>query len=413
MFSNKIDTYTPVKDDKLKSQSNQNFDFEGEGFSSMLDQDEAVSGKLRETDAELMEDDSILSTDEENKAIAKKRTGEAAAKAAAKEPPVSKQEVDERNLLKLMDMSTKLNMPPIHVTKSKKELENITGTSNDTPEELAGIVTRLMADAGADKESENKPAETTVDISTEEEKMSDSDKKRKEDVLHETQEELLEDMSILSTDEENLAMVNKAKEYQSLTDNDFSRNGEEDMELLTELVSIQNQSRIEVNPQHNVEHAESVLSQVIEESKKKLIKFNAADLSSEDVDYIIGILQKGTADSDLDNEENPSALSAKFLAALKDSLINKKVFRIDFDNEISVIIKIDTEGKISANFLTSSKELEEGLKNNLYILRQKFEEQGIRYGSIEYTASEKEAKIDMQEIVNIIQTANTTEETTH
>ena len=56
MFSNRIDTYTPVKDDKLKAQSNSNFDFEGEGFSSMLEDDETLSGKLRETDAEIRED---------------------------------------------------------------------------------------------------------------------------------------------------------------------------------------------------------------------------------------------------------------------------------------------------------------------------------------------------------------------
>ena len=71
---------------------------------------------------------------------------------------------------------------------------------------------------------------------------------------------------------------------------------------------------------------------------KKLVKLNVSELSSEDVDYIINLLQTGTADPNLDDEENPSALSAKFLAALKDSIINKKVFRIDFDNEISVII---------------------------------------------------------------------------
>ena len=99
---------------------------------------------------------------------------------------------------------------------------------------------------------------------------------------------------------------------------------------------------------------------------------------------------------------------------LKDSLINKKVFRIDFDNEISVIIKIDVEGKISANFLTSSKELEEGLKNNLYILRQKFEEQGIKYGSIEYTSSsDEETHIDMQEVIKTIQAAEKSKQTTH
>ena len=410
MFSNKIDTYAPVKDDKLKSQSNQNFDFEGEGFSSMLEQDEVVSGKLRETDAELLEDESILSTDEENRAIAKKRSGEAAQKAAQKDIQPQKSETDARNLLKLMDMSNKVN--PIHITKSKKELENITGTSTDTPEELAGIVTKLLSDAGVGKQ-EDDALQTTVDVSTSEDKMSDSENKHKDDTLHETQEELLEDMSILSTDEENLAMVNKAKEYKALSDDDFSHNGEKDMELLTEIISINNQSGIEVNSEHKAKNAESVLSQAIEESKKKLVRLNLSELTSEDVDYIINLLQNGTADSDFDNEENPSALSAKFLAALKDSMLNKKVFRIDFDNEISVIIKIDTEGKISANFLTSSKELGEGLKNNLYILRQRFEEQGIKYGSIDYTASENEAELDMQEIVNIIQTADTKEKTTH
>lgn len=414
MFSNKIDTYTPVKDDKLKSQSNQNFDFEGEGFSSMLEQDETLSGKLRETDAELSEDEAILSTDEENKAIAKKRTAEATAKTTPKQDtPTTKPETDARNLLKLMDMTTKVNMSAIHITKSKKELENITGTQTDTPEELAGIVTKLLSDAGIDKKQEEKTLETTVDISAGEGKMSDSEKKKKDDALHETQEELLEDMSILSTDEENLAMVNKAKEYQALSDDDFSRNGEEDLELLTELKSIHNQSSIEVSSSTKVESAESVLSQIIEESKKKLVKLNVSELSSEDVDYIINLLQTGTADPNLDDEENPSALSAKFLAALKDSIINKKVFRIDFDNEISVIIKIDREGKISANFLTSSTEIEEGLKNNLYLLRQKFDEQGIKYGSIEYTASEKEANIDLQEIENIIKTATTKEKMTH
>ena len=327
MFSNKIDTYTPVKDDKLKSQSNQNFDFEGEGFSSMLEQDETLSGKLRETDAELSEDEAILSTDEENKTIAKKRTAEATAKLTAKQ--------DARNLLKIMDMTTKVNMPAIHITKSKKELENITGTQTDTPEELAGIVTKLLSDAGIDKKQEENPLETTVDINTGEGKMSDSDKKKKNDVLHETQEELLEDLSILSTDEENLAMVNKAKEYQALSDDDFSKNGEEDMELLTELTSIHNQSRIEAPSSTKIENAESVLSQIIEESKKKLVKIDVSELSSEDVDYIINLLQTGTADSNLDDKENPSALSAKFLEKLKDSIINKKVFRIDLMNKIS------------------------------------------------------------------------------
>ena len=416
MFADRINTYTPVKDDKLKSQSNQNFDFEGEGFSSMLEQDETLTGKLRETEAEIREDESILSTDEENKAIAKKRAAEAEAAVNNKKqdiPAEKKPDADARNLLKLMDISTKVNMPPIHVSKSKKELENMTGAVSETADELSGLV-QLMSNVPKKEEQEDEAIKTTIDLSTSEEKMSDSEKSREDNTLHETQEELLEDMSILSTDEENLAMARKNSEYKPLDDSDFSKNGEEDMELLAEIKSIHNQAQIEVNDSYRIKTAESVMAQVIEESKSKINTINASDLASEDVDYIINLLKQGTADFNFDDKENPSLLSAKFLSLLKDSLINKKVFRIDFDNEISVIIKIDVEGKISANFLTSSKELEEGLKNNLYILRQKFEEQGIKYGSIEYTSSsDEETHIDMQEVIKTIQAAEKSKQTTH
>ena len=244
--------------------------------------------------------------------------------------------------------------------------------------------------------------------------MSDSKKSKKDDTLHETQEELLEDMSILSTDEENLAMARKNSEYTPLSDDDYSKNGEEDMELLSEIQSIHNQAQIEVNDSYKIKQAESVMAQAIEESKNKIRTINASDLTSEDIDYIINLLKQGTAEFNFEDKENPSLLSAKFLSLLKDSLINKQVFRIDFDNEISVIIKIDVEGKISANFLTSSKELEEGLKNNLYILRRKFEEEGIKYNSIEYTStSDNDTHIDMQEVIKTIQAAEKSNQTTH
>ncbi len=403
MFSNKIDTYTPIKEDKLKSQTSQNFDFEGEGFSSMLEKDETLTGKLRETEAEIREDESILSTDEENQAIAKKRSGGVNQETQNKNLE-NKSNIDARNLLKLMDISTKIN--PVQISKSKKELENITGAVSDNPEELAGIVSKVLQEAQIQEKESDEAIKTTIDLSTSEEKMSDSKKSKKEDEFHETQEELLEDMSILSTDEENLAMARQNSGYADLSDEDFSHNGEEDMELLSEIVSIHNQSRIEVSNSAVIKSAENVMAQIIEESKNKLVKLDVSELSSEDVDYITNLLKQGTADFNFDETENPSALSAKFLSMLKETLTNKKVFRIDFDNEISVIIKIDVEGKISANFLTSNKEIEEKLKNNLYILKQKFEEQGIKYDRIEHTSTLKDdAQLDMQEVINTIKSA--------
>ena len=61
---------------------------------------------------------------------------------------------------------------------------------------------------------------------------------------------------------------------------------------------------------------------------------------------------------------------------------NNQPLRIDFDNNISVIIKISREGKIIADFLPSSQIAEAYLKENLPLLRQRFEENNIEYESL-------------------------------
>lgn len=404
MFSNRIDSFTSAKDDKLKAQTNQSFDFEGEGFSSMLEKDEKLSGKLRETEIELLEDESILSTDAENRAIAKRNT-EAKNKAISEQQSQLKPEQDERNLLKLMELNTQANLSSIKINKSKKELENNLNIINPH-EELEDVISKIK------DHSPSEELETLIDMNFNKEKTDKE--KRNNQTLHETQEELLEDLSILSTDEENLAMARKAQEYKALEDSDFSNNGEADMELLSEITSINNQANIKAPNSNNIEEAEFILSKVIQESKNNIVRLSLKDMTSNDVNYIIDLLKSGSADSHLNDDENAYGLSAKFLAALKDSLLNKKVFRIDFDNEISIIIKIDVEGKISANFLTSNKEIEEGLKNNLYILQQRFEEQNIKYGTLEYTSTDSVSEIDLSKIEEIIQNSTITkEETTH
>ena len=59
-----------------------------------------------------------------------------------------------------------------------------------------------------------------------------------------------------------------------------------------------------------------------------------------------------------------------------------KPFRIDFDNNISIIIKITRDGKLSADFLPSSQVAEAYLKENLPLLKQRFDENNINYGEL-------------------------------
>ena len=56
--------------------------------------------------------------------------------------------------------------------------------------------------------------------------------------------------------------------------------------------------------------------------------------------------------------------------------------RINFDNNISIIIRISRDGKISADFLPSSQIAEAYLKENLPLLKQRFDDNNISYGEL-------------------------------
>lgn len=62
----------------------------------------------------------------------------------------------------------------------------------------------------------------------------------------------------------------------------------------------------------------------------------------------------------------------------------KQAVRLDFDNNVTVVLKLSDDGKINANFIPGDKAVEEYLKNNIPYLKQRFEEQNIPYASLSY-----------------------------
>ena len=65
----------------------------------------------------------------------------------------------------------------------------------------------------------------------------------------------------------------------------------------------------------------------------------------------------------------------------------QKPVRIDFDNNVSVVLKIDTKGKVSAEFIPGDKAVEAYLRNNIGFLKQRFDDQNISYNDIFYRQS--------------------------
>lgn len=62
---------------------------------------------------------------------------------------------------------------------------------------------------------------------------------------------------------------------------------------------------------------------------------------------------------------------------------NKPV-RIDFDNNVSIIMKIDKKGRITAEFIPGDKAVEEYLRNNIRFLKNRFDEQNLPYNDLFY-----------------------------
>ena len=76
--------------------------------------------------------------------------------------------------------------------------------------------------------------------------------------------------------------------------------------------------------------------------------------------------------------------SKTLMSMLKTSVDSKKPIRMDFDNNVTVILKLDDKGKVNAHFIPGDKAVEEYLKNNIPYLRQRFDEQNISYSNISY-----------------------------
>ena len=86
-----------------------------------------------------------------------------------------------------------------------------------------------------------------------------------------------------------------------------------------------------------------------------------------------------------DVEEAHSAkVSKSLLNALKESQETNKSFRVDFDKDLSVILKVNRNGRISAEFLPGDAAVEQYLKSNIPLLKQKLNDEGLEYENLSY-----------------------------
>lgn len=93
--------------------------------------------------------------------------------------------------------------------------------------------------------------------------------------------------------------------------------------------------------------------------------------------------------NEVENIEKPLNASKTLMNIIENCYKTQQSARLDFDNNISVILKIDKAGKVSAEFIPSDKIAEQYLKNNIAFLRQTFDEENLPYTELSYREQNK------------------------
>lgn len=119
--------------------------------------------------------------------------------------------------------------------------------------------------------------------------------------------------------------------------------------------------------------------------KEVIVKYDTVVMNEADVEVFTNLVEgKEININNLTPETvNKSVQVSKTLSdMLAKAMEDNRPVRIEFDNGISVIIKISKDGKLSADFLPSTQIAEAYLRENLPLLKQKFSEQGLDYDQL-------------------------------
>ena len=78
-------------------------------------------------------------------------------------------------------------------------------------------------------------------------------------------------------------------------------------------------------------------------------------------------------------------ISQTLLNALVVAKENNQPLRIDFDQNISVILRVGKDGALAANFIPGDKAVEQYLRNNIESLKNTFRENDLPYSDLSYS----------------------------
>ena len=130
------------------------------------------------------------------------------------------------------------------------------------------------------------------------------------------------------------------------------------------------------------------------------LDYSSISMTESDADFFINLTQKNdvsvqniTAQSQNMLNQGVEAKEVKQNVQISETLLNainiakenNQPLRIDFDQNMSVIMRFGKDGAIAANFIPGDKAVEQYLRNNIESLKNTFRENDLPYSDLSYS----------------------------
>ena len=201
--------------------------------------------------------------------------------------------------------------------------------------------------------------------------------------LSASETDLAEENAILSTMNENIAIAQKNML--------LNKNNKEEKPEVAVQTEIQQEEQAPKTKTVTNEQGVKKVDTKTNVTTETVVKFDDIAMSKNDVEFFANLVENGAVDMNSVQHAQKSSQVSKTLAdMIAKSMQDNQPIRINFDNDISVIIKVSKNGKISADFLPSSQIAEAYLKENLPILKQRFDDNNIDYDELNHRKQEQQ-----------------------
>lgn len=132
---------------------------------------------------------------------------------------------------------------------------------------------------------------------------------------------------------------------------------------------------------------------------------NSISMTQSDAQFFINLTQNDTVSvqnavvqaqnminsgAEVSDVQQNVKISQALLDAINNAKETNQPLRIDFDQNVSVVLRIGKDGAIAANFIPGDKAVEQYLRNNIESLKATFNENNLPYTDLSYSNSSKQ-----------------------